>query len=144
MQIYILSTALHLLLQLKYGTHNLQPGRTGKKTAVRYLLMHVPYTKSKNLTIPVSSLDSSSVSTFSAEYLGLNLAVVYLCTRSGPQGPKPLHTEQSKKLHKSNKLCYVMQNTIQDKRVNGNKYTMYITNWSKRTLTAIYKNKGDL
>ena len=48
--------------------------------------------KSKNPIIPVRSLDSSSDSTFSSEYLGLNLAVVYLPTRSGPQGPKPLQT----------------------------------------------------
>lgn len=41
------------------------------------------------LAIPVSNLDSDSVNSSPVEYL-TNLALVYLCTKSGPQGPNPL------------------------------------------------------
>lgn len=42
-----------------------------------------------HFSVPVNNLDSSSVKTSPVEYEP-NLAVVYLRTRSGPQGPKPL------------------------------------------------------
>lgn len=41
------------------------------------------------LTLPVSKFDSDSVNSSPVEYL-TNLALVYLRTKSGPQGPKPL------------------------------------------------------
>ena len=43
--------------------------------------------------IPVNNLDSSSFRTSPAEYVP-NLFVVYLRTKSGPQGPKPLHYQK--------------------------------------------------
>lgn len=41
------------------------------------------------LTIPVSNVDSDSVSISPVE----NLALVYLRTKSGPQGPNPLRKD---------------------------------------------------
>lgn len=48
------------------------------------------------LTIPVSNLDSDSVSVSPVVYV-TNLALVYLRTISGPQGPKPLAIKYEEK-----------------------------------------------
>jgi len=49
------------------------------------------------LAIPVSNLDSESVNRSPVEYF-TNLALVYLLTKSGPQGPKPLPKNTCRKI----------------------------------------------
>lgn len=52
--------------------------------------INVLETKQVNNSVPVRNLDSSSVNISPSEYAP-NLALVYLRTRSGPKGPRPLH-----------------------------------------------------
>lgn len=49
------------------------------------------------LSVPVSNFDSDSVKSSPVEYL-TNLALVYLLTKSGPQGPKPLRKNTCRKI----------------------------------------------
>lgn len=56
---------------------------------------------------PVSNLDSSSVNIVPDEYAP-NLALVYLRTRSGPQGPKPLHKKDFPEKHNEYIYIYIL------------------------------------